>query len=169
MIGLTDALIQCGFRNSNQDPLAVVVGFDTKINYEKLKIASLLIQSGVPFIGTNGDNTFPSSEGLSPGAGSILAALSAATGKTPEIIGKPKQEIFKNALNYLKVEPFEALMVGDRLETDIAGGHAAGCKTALVLTGVSTLEMAEQFTPSPNIIAPELSHLVKMLPSWNNA
>ena len=168
MEGLIDALNHQGFINSEEAPLAVVVGLDTKFTYEKLTTASFLIQSGVPFLGTNGDTTFPSPEGLAPGAGSILAALSAATGQKPEILGKPKEAIFKSALTYLGVESLDVLMVGDRLETDIAGGHAVGCKTALVLTGVSTLEMAKKFNPSPNIIVPELSHLVKMLPSWNN-
>jgi 4-nitrophenyl phosphatase len=163
MEGLVHTLNQHGFNNSSKDPIAVVVGFDKKLTYEKLRKATLLIRQGVSFIGTNGDKTFPNPEGLVPGAGSILAALVASTNIEPEIIGKPHPTMFLQALKYLRQKPEEVLVIGDRLETDIAGGQAAGCKTAVVLSGVSTQEMINRWKPSPDLIAEDLTHIAEML------
>lgn len=87
--GLKITMEENGFINSTKKPLAVVVGLDSKVTYEKLKQATYLINDGTPFIGTNPDKTLPTPEGLVPGAGSILAAIEAATSTKPEIIGKP--------------------------------------------------------------------------------
>jgi len=163
MAGLIQTLKEFGFNNGASNPLAVVVGLDKNITYEKLRIASLFIRSGVPFIGTNADNSFPTPEGLIPGAGSLIAALEAASDTKAEIIGKPQPVMFYQALNYLKCAPEDVLVVGDRLETDIAGGQAAGCKTALVLSGVSTREMGEAWKPAPDLILPDLTQLAKMM------
>jgi 4-nitrophenyl phosphatase len=162
MKGLKQTLKEVGFDHSVKHPLAVVVGLDKEVTYAKLRTATLLIRQGIPFIGTNGDKTFPSPEGLVPGAGSILAALVASTDKSPEIIGKPHPPLFTQSLKYLIKRPEEVLVVGDRLETDIAGGQTAGCKTAVVLSGVSTREMCEAWEPPPDIIADQLSQIVDM-------
>lgn len=162
MQGLKQTLSEEGFNHSDRNPLAVVVGLDKEITYNKLSTATLLIRQGIPFIGTNGDKTFPDVKGLLPGAGSILAALIASTDRKPEIIGKPHSPIFTQALMYLNTRPEEVLVIGDRLETDIAGGHAAGCKTAVVLSGVSTREMCEAQDPPPDMIAENLSQIVDM-------
>jgi 4-nitrophenyl phosphatase len=163
MEGLIQTLKEAGFNHSDRNPLAVVVGLDKEITYDKLSTATLLIRQGVPFIGTNGDKTFPEARGLIPGAGSILAALIASTDVYPEIIGKPHSPIFTQALTYLDKRPEEVLVVGDRLETDIAGGQAIGCKTAIVLSGVSTREMCKAWNPPPDMIAENLSQIVDLL------
>jgi 4-nitrophenyl phosphatase len=161
--GLETTLEEYGFNISEDQPLAVVTAMDPTLTYQKLKTATLLIRQGVPFIGTNPDRTFPSPEGLVPGAGSILAAIEAATNVQPEIIGKPKATMFLQALDYLGEDAKNVLVIGDRLETDIAGGQAAMCRTGVVLTGVSTLEMAEAWEPAIDIIAEDLDHLVSIL------
>lgn len=163
MDGLKQTMREAGFIHSDRRPLAVIVGLDKKVTYNKIRAATLLIRKGIPFIGTNGDKTFPSPEGLVPGAGSILAALIASTDRSPELIGKPHPHLFTQALSYLNKRPEEVLVVGDRLETDIAGGQAAGCKTAVVLSGVSTREMCEAWEPPPDMIADQLSQIVDML------
>ncbi len=112
------------------------------MTYQKLSRATLHIRAGAPFYGTNPDKTFPTPQGLVPGAGSILAAIEAATDVKPIIIGKPQPAMMYMALEKLGTLPEETLVVGDRLETDIAAGQAAGCKTALVLSGVSTKQQA---------------------------
>jgi 4-nitrophenyl phosphatase len=94
---------------------------------------------------------------LAPGAGSILAALEAASDVKPLVIGKPEPFMMRLALEKLVTHPDETLVVGDRLETDIAAGQAAGCKTALVLSGVTTHEQAELWSPAPDFIFDELS------------
>jgi 4-nitrophenyl phosphatase len=137
--GLRGALAAEGFYPSPEDSvLAVVAGLDRQISYEKIRRAGHLIRAGVPFIGTNPDKTYPTPQGLAPGAGSILAAIEAAGGQAPLIIGKPHPPMFQQALKLLGSPPVQTLMIGDRLDTDIAGARALDMKTALVLTGVST-------------------------------
>lgn len=163
--GLHQFLEEFGFFHSEVDPKVVIAAMDRQLTYEKLKHATLLIRAGVPFIGTNPDRTFPTPEGLVPGAGAILAALETASGTKPLILGKPSPEMYKIAIMRMGVHPDECLVVGDRLETDIAGGQSAGCLTALVLSGVTSITEAEAWSPAPDIIAHDLGSLVKQLRS----
>jgi 4-nitrophenyl phosphatase len=161
--GLHEALREKGFINGETECLAVVVGLDRELTYEKLRRATLLIRSGSAFIGANPDPSLPSPEGDVPGAGSILAALETATGTRPVIIGKPESALLESAMAQLNVEPIEALMVGDRVETDVAAGQKAGCKTALVLSGVTSEKSARAWKPAPDFIEPDLAALVAKL------
>ncbi len=142
MDGIRDALTDAGFDVIGEDGAAdlVVAGIDFEFTYAKLKRAALLIRGGAEFIGTNGDKTFPSTDGLIPGAGSILAMLETATGVAPTVIGKPGLPMFEAALRVTGTPADKTLMVGDRLDTDINGAQAAGMKTALLLSGVATPE-----------------------------
>lgn len=161
--GVIEACAEYGFNQSTEGVVAVIVGFDRKLTYDKLKTASLLIRSGVPYIGTNPDLTFPTPEGLVPGAGSILAAVTASTGVNPINVGKPEPLMYQIALERLKISPEQALVIGDRLETDIACGQAIGCPTALVLSGVTNDDQAKSWNPRPEIIAPDLESVIKLL------
>ncbi|MCB2180367.1 HAD-IIA family hydrolase [bacterium] len=163
--GLTLTLEAYGFTIDAENARAVVVGMDRHLTYEKMVTATLLIRSGVPFIGTNPDKTFPTPEGLVPGAGSMLAAIEAATDVPPQVIGKPKGTMFLQALEALNIAPENALVVGDRLETDIAGGQAAGCNTALVLSGVATEAEGKAWQPAIDFIAEDLDTLITQLGS----
>lgn len=160
--GIKDACEEHGFYQSENNTLAVIVGMDRKLTYDKLKTATLLIRSGVPFIGTNPDLTFPTPNGLVPGAGSILAALTAASSVNPIIVGKPKPTMYRIALDRLNLSSDEVLVVGDRPETDIAGAQVLGCPTALVLSGVTNATQAATWSPAPDIIADDLETVVKM-------
>jgi 4-nitrophenyl phosphatase len=126
----------------------------------------LLIRRGIPFFFTNPDRTFPTPEGIIPGAGAILAALETATDVSPIIAGKPGTTLFDFALERLGTLPQETLVVGDRLETDILGGQRAGCKTALVLSGIATQEEANAWQPYPDLVINELSDLLKALDEY---
>jgi 4-nitrophenyl phosphatase len=159
--GLFNALEREGFYDSEQGAQVVVAGMDRQLTFDRLKRASLLIRSGVPFVGTNPDRTFPTPEGLIPGSGTVLAAIEAATDVKPFIVGKPAPGMYQVALERLGTHPEQTLAVGDRLETDIAGGQAAGCRTALVLTGASTRQQAEAWQPAPDFITADLAHLLK--------
>jgi 4-nitrophenyl phosphatase len=138
----------------------VVVSLDFQLSYEKLKTASLLLQSGCDFIGTNSDNTLPTPDGFIPGSGTFIGALEIATGKKAKIIGKPEPLLYEMALKRLGTLPEETLAIGDRLETDIAGAQAAGIHTALVLSGASRIEEVKNYYPPPEITAQDLSELV---------
>jgi 4-nitrophenyl phosphatase len=160
--GLVTELAAQGFFVSEQQPLAVVVGLDRGITYEKLKTASLLVRAGTPFIATNPDKTYPTPEGLAPGAGTFVAAIQVAGDHEPLIIGKPEPEMYLQALERMGLNPEETLVVGDRLETDIAGAQRIGCPTALVLSGVSSRQGAEAWAPPPDCIAADLSSLLEL-------
>jgi 4-nitrophenyl phosphatase len=160
--GLAEAILEQGFmlEDAPNRAAAVVVGMDRNLTYEKLKDATLLIRAGAAFIGSNPDKTFPTPTGLVPGAGSILAALEAATNVTPIITGKPNPEIYRIAMERLGSSPEKTLVVGDRLETDILGAQTCGCCTAIVLSGVSTKNQAFEWQPPVDIIADNLNQLV---------
>jgi 4-nitrophenyl phosphatase len=160
-VGLSAALNDAGFYHAEENVLAVIGGMDRAIDFPKLKCATLLIRAGAPFYFTNPDTTYPTPEGLIPGAGSILAALETACDVKAIIAGKPSPALFEFALANLGTSPEHTLVVGDRLETDILGGQIVNCKTALVLSGVATASEAEQWLPKIDLILPELADLVK--------
>ncbi len=139
----------------------VVASLDYDLNYKKLKHASLLIQDGCFFVGTNPDRTLPTPEGFIPGSGTVIEALEIASGTKAKIIGKPEPLLYQLALSRLGTNPENTLAVGDRLETDIAGAQAAGIHTALVLTGASSIDQVHCFSPKPDIIAESFEELIR--------
>jgi 4-nitrophenyl phosphatase len=161
--GIEKALLENGFSIQDKDVIAVVAGMDNYLTYQKLRTATLLLRAGAPFIGTNPDRTFPTPDGLTPGTGTILAALQTASDVEPTVIGKPKATMFEQAMAALGTSPDETLVVGDRLETDIAGGQAADCPVAVVLTGVATPAEAQAWQPKADFITADLASLVKKL------
>lgn len=110
----------------------VVVGLDRGFNYQKLRAAARAIISGAKFIATNEDRTLPTETGPDPGAGSIVAAVKAVTGVEPIVIGKPSKIIVNMALEILNVRSDEAVLVGDKLETDIRAAASAGMPSVLI-------------------------------------
>jgi len=161
--GLEEALREQGFIVAETDVSAVVVGLDRNINYQKLSQAADLVRSGVHFVATNADGTYPVPGGLIPGAGAIVAAIQAASGRAPYIVGKPAPEMYQVAMERMDVSPEETLVVGDRLETDIAGAQKIGCRSALVLSGVTTRQMAFSWQPPPDLIAEDLTALLEQI------
>lgn len=136
----------------------VVVGLDFNFGYDDLRDAVLAVNGGATLIGTNRDPTMPMPDGLWPGSGAILAAVETATGATAEIVGKPQPQLFRTALD--RLGPGRALMIGDRVETDLAGAAAAGLDAAIVLTGASTESEARAAEPAPVAIGATLAELV---------
>lgn len=131
----------------------VIAGMDRGFNYEKLRRASSLVREGAYFIATNRDPTLPTEEGLIPGAGSIVAAIEVASGRQADVtIGKPEPYLYELALNDLDANRGEVLAIGDRLDTDIEGAARAGIDSALVLTGVASLEDVKRSTAKPRYV-----------------
>lgn len=161
--GLLKALAQKNFVPAEEGVKAVVVGLDRELTYKSLCRASMLIREGLPFVATNPDPTLPTPQGMIPGTGSILAALESASGVKPVIIGKPQPEMYRVAIERMGTSIQETLVVGDRLETDIAGGQTLGCSTAVVLTGASSEEDAWAWEPPPDIVASDLANLVQLI------
>ena len=158
--GLKSALQEAGYEETSASPAYVVVGLDWQVDYEKLALATLAIQQGATFIGTNPDLNIPTERGLLPGAGSLLAFLEAATRVKPTIIGKPEAIIMEKALAHLGTKREETVMVGDNYLTDIRAGIDNGFPTLLTLTGFTT---AEEVPSLP--IAP--THVVESLDEWS--
>ena len=144
--------IQTGWRECD----VVLVGLDRDFNYSKMALALRFIQNGADFIATNTDTTLITESGMLPGAGAIVNAVQTVCGKEPTVIGKPSDIIAKIVLDRLKLNPEEVLLLGDRLETDIAMGNKAGMKTALVLTGYSKREDIEKTKIDPDYVLDKL-------------
>jgi HAD superfamily hydrolase (TIGR01457 family) len=162
MDGVREALAGAGIQVLDGEPEAadlVVVGFDGEATYDRLKTASLLVERGTRLIATNADTSFPAADGLWPGAGALLAAVTTTTGAEPEIVGKPFAPLFESALRC--GGGGRPLVVGDRLDTDIAGGANLGWDTMLVLTGVSSRAEAEDGPVRPTVIAEDVSALLE--------
>ncbi|MCH8907467.1 MAG: HAD-IIA family hydrolase [Candidatus Heimdallarchaeota archaeon] len=119
-------------------PQAVVVGMDRALSYQKITTACSAIRAGARFVGTNPDTTFPTSNGLEPGAGTIIAALVACSDTTPEIIiGKPNPWGFEYILKKYNLKPQHVVMIGDRFETDMIGALNSGMAGIITNTGVA--------------------------------
>ena len=140
----------------------VVVGMDTGLTYEKLRVATLLIRGGAKFIATNPDKTLPTEEGFVPGNGASLAALEAATGVAPFVVGKPEPAIFDLALARMGVGKEGVAVIGDRLETDILGGHRAGLSTILVLSGATSRQELENSSIKPDLVFENVRQLYEV-------
>jgi len=138
----------------------VVVGMDRSFDYWKIATAMRAIRQGALFIATNADKTFPSEKGLLPGAGTMVAAISTASGKEPDIVvGKPSRHIFEMAIRKLNLRKEETLVIGDRIDTDIEGAHKAGIKSLLILTGVTSREEVEKSKIKPDFILNSMKEL----------
>ncbi|WP_254523040.1 HAD-IIA family hydrolase [Natrinema caseinilyticum] len=133
---LEDAAVEV---TADPDAAEVVLGsFDKNFSFGTLWEALRALEGDVPFYGTDPDATIPIDEGEIPGSGAILAAMEAVAGREPDaILGKPSAVAAAAAMDRLETDPGKTLVVGDRLDTDIALGNRAGMETALVLTGVS--------------------------------
>lgn len=158
--GLIDLILEAGFVWEEKDPDYVVVGLDSKVTYEKLTVATLAIQKGATFIGTNSDKNLPTQRGLVPGAGALISLLETATQTQPVYVGKPEAVIMEKALEHIGLSKDEVIMVGDNYETDICSGINNGIDTLLVLSG---------FTPKKAVstlpIAP--TYVIESLDEWD--
>jgi phosphoglycolate/pyridoxal phosphate phosphatase family enzyme len=153
------------FVEPTEDAIAdcVVVGIDRRITYRKLRAAQHAILNGAKFIATNADATYPlENGGIEPGGGAIVAAIQTCTGTAPIVIGKPQPYSVLKILELTSTPPRNAVIVGDRLDTDIALGRQLGIRSVLVLTGVTTREQvhAAPEEMSPDLVLPDLRNLV---------
>jgi 4-nitrophenyl phosphatase len=160
---LKGLISEAGFALADADVRAVVATMDRQLAYDMLKRATLLIRAGADFIGPNPDTAYPTPEGLVPGGGAVLAAISAASDCQPLIIGKPESWMFRIALERMQLQPDETASLGDRLETDIAGGQRLGLKTILVLSGVSTAADLDTSPVQPTWVFSGIEELAKAL------
>jgi HAD superfamily hydrolase (TIGR01450 family) len=145
--------------DGGDDAEAVVQGHSPTTGWPQLAEACLAIRRGVPWLATNVDATLPTERGELPGNGSMVAALRTATGAEPDVAGKPGPSLLQEAIR--RTAATTPLMVGDRLDSDIAAAHAAGVPSLLVLTGVSDPEdvLVAPADQRPDYLAPDLRAL----------
>ena len=141
----------------------VVLAYDTELTYEKLSTAALLLRRGVRYVATHPDVNCPTPDGPIPDVGSFMALLEASCGRRPEVIGKPHATMVEGALGRLGVSREDAVLVGDRLETDMRMAHEAGIRGMLVLTGVTTRAEAERSRWRPPTICASLIEVHDLL------
>lgn len=169
--GIIAALSDAGFHAEAVDSLAgvrprdvdaVVVGVDRDLSYSRLSEAARLVREGVPFIATNTDSTFPSEAGLLPGAGSIVGAVSIASGVVPVVAGKPEAGLARAAevLAGSSAGGGDGLVIGDRLETDIRFARRHGYMSGLVLTGVSRIGDLGTTEDLPDLVGANLLEVI---------
>ncbi|GIW20039.1 MAG: hypothetical protein KatS3mg065_0335 [Chloroflexota bacterium] len=146
-------------------PGAVVVGLDPALTYLRLAAAADAIRAGARFVATNRDPVFPMERGLRPGAGAIVAALEAASGVPPTVIGKPAGRLLELAAASVGRSAAEAVMIGDSLATDLPAARAVGARAVLMLTGVTRQEQVEGLSPElrPDAVAADAAELAKAL------
>ncbi|NLW56513.1 MAG: HAD-IIA family hydrolase [Firmicutes bacterium] len=160
---LEEEFCQDGFLLTTENPAAVILGFDQTLNYEKLRIACSLIRQGVPFIATHPDFNCPTPEGPIPDCGAMIAAITAATGVQPTVIGKPFPAMVEALCVKYGLEREKVAIIGDRLYTDIALGQQAGITSILVLSGETQLVDLEDTPYRPDLVATDLGELSKWL------
>jgi 4-nitrophenyl phosphatase len=141
----------------------VVCGKDSTLNWDKLATATLNIRAGAKFVGTNADTTLPTEYGVTHGNGAILAALTAATGVKPTIIGKPEPIMYRQAMKLLASDPAETIAIGDRLETDILGAVRTGIRSLMVLTGISSEDDLRTSDYQPTWLMPDIIAVTEAL------
>lgn len=171
--GLVDELTKAGFhvtRSADDEPAAVVQGFATHVGWEQLAEASFALAerndgSVLPWIATNTDWTLPLERGLAPGNGTLVSAVHTAVQRMPVFAGKPEPAIFESAFERFSTR--NALMVGDRLDTDVKGARAVGIAALHVLTGVDRPKqlVAAPRDQQPDFIVENLSQLHEPYPT----
>ena len=158
--GLTTALHDIGYVLTEHEPEYVVLGETTAYSFERITRAIRLILGGARFIATNPDPNGPHEGGIVPATGSVAALIERATGVAPYFVGKPNPLMLRTALRVLDAHSEHAVMIGDRMDTDIVMGLESGLETILVLTGVTTRELAERFPYRPTHIRDSVADIM---------
>jgi NagD protein len=158
--GLTTALHEVGYIQTDANPDYVVLGESRTFSFETLTKAIRLILNGARFIATNPDATGPSADGVLPATGSVAALITKATGREPYIVGKPNPMMFRSAMNKINAHSESTGMIGDRMDTDVIAGIEAGLHTVLVLTGIADEAEIQKYPFRPNEILNSIADLL---------
>jgi glycerol 3-phosphatase-2 len=162
-VGVSASVEAAGLRAvapSSSEAVAILMGFGPDISWRDLAEASYAVAAGALFVATNTDRTFPTPQGIAPGSGAFVAAVQEASGVTPLIAGKPEPTLYRNAID--RFQSKNSLVIGDRLDTDIAGAVNAGLTSLLVLSGICSAKQAVLASEGqrPDLIAADLQGLV---------
>jgi HAD superfamily hydrolase (TIGR01450 family) len=158
--------MEAGIRFTDQveeDVDGVVIGYDTELTYQKLIDATKLLNRGVAYLATNPDKVCPVAYGYVPDCGSFAMMLEQATGRTPLFLGKPNAAILEMVLERTKIRKEQAVLIGDRLYTDILCGIHAGIDTVLVLSGETKRADLEVSLHQPTFVMDGVHSILNLL------
>jgi HAD superfamily hydrolase (TIGR01450 family) len=155
--------IDGGFEITEDQPDAVVVGFDTTLTYDRAKAACHWILRGAAFVATHPDLVCPTEDLAVPDCGSITRMIAAASNAEPKVIGKPHTEMIQSALERLDAGPDTTAIVGDRLYTDMEMGYKAGLTTVLVLSGEASRADLSGLSRQPDYVVDSVAELIDRL------
>jgi NagD protein len=158
--GLIHALYSVGYSVNNVNPDYVVVGETHSYNFEKIELAVNLVIRGAKLIGTNPDVSGPIEVGITPSTKALIAPIEIASGKKAYYVGKPNPLMMRIALKMLGVKTDDAIVIGDRMDTDVLSGLESEIDTLLVLSGISNRETINQFPYRPHYILNGIIDLV---------
>lgn len=161
--GLVHALRNVGCRITEFSPDFVVLGDTISYHYEQIVTGAYLVAQGARFLATNSDVNCPNERGLHPACGAVAALIEKTTGRQPYFVGKPNAFMMRNALASLGVRASDAIMVGDRMDTDVVAGLESGLRTALVLTGATMRADIERFPFRPDYVIERLADLSRII------
>ena len=150
--GLLNALYDAGITMNDVNPDYVVVGEGRSYSLDTLTKATNLVMGGAKLIGANSDVSGPIENGIAPACRALIAPIEMATGTQAYFCGKPNPLMMRTGLNLLNCHSAEAVMVGDRMDTDIISGMESGMSTVLVLSGVSTRDTLKTYAYRPSIV-----------------
>jgi HAD superfamily hydrolase (TIGR01450 family) len=148
---------------------AVVVGLDQAYDYLRIAVAAAAVRDGAAFIATNADLRYPTPRGFLPGAGSLVAAIRAASGDVePIVVGKPEPAMFAEILEDARLDPEAAVVVGDNPDADVVAAHRSGIFSVLILTGVADAALAEGLTGErkPDVVVADHAALASLFDAW---
>jgi NagD protein len=158
--GLVKALYDAGFSMNDVNPDYVVVGETKSYSYERITHAVQLVLKGARLVGTNPDLTGPAESGLVPATRALIAPIELASGRSAYFVGKPNPLIMRHAVRVLGVKREDAVIVGDRMDTDIIAGIESEVETVLVLSGVTRREDIERYPYRPDHVLDGVGDLV---------
>ena len=150
--GLLNALYDAGVTMNDVNPDYVVVGEGRAYSLDTLTKATNLVMNGAKLIGANSDVSGPIENGIAPACGALVAPIEMATGRKAYFCGKPNPLMMRTGLRLLGCHSAEAVMIGDRMDTDVISGMESGMSTVLVLSGVSTRETLDTYAYRPSIV-----------------
>ena len=159
--GLINALYNVGYTMNNINPDYVVIGESRSYAYEAIERSVNLVLKGAKLIGTNPDITGPIENGIAPATKALVAPIELATGKNAYFVGKPNPLMMRNALKKLKCNREETIIIGDRMDTDIIAGIESEIDTTLVLSGITSKEMINDFPYRPKYVLSGVVDLIK--------
>lgn len=165
--GLTNALYDAGIMMNDVNPEYVVIGEGRSYSLETLTKAVNLVLKGAKLIGANSDVSGPIENGIAPACKALVAPIEMVTGKQAYFCGKPNPLMMRTGLRLLGCHSEEAVIIGDRMDTDIIAGTESGIATVLVLSGISDENTPSKYAYQPTVILPGVGEIVKKADKQN--